>query len=338
MASLSVGGAGTKYGSFADMVLDPCNSVLEAGVFGTAEGFCGRFKSDYVGSTGIGATCGFILWCPNYSDKNLYIGWSLDPTAAPRNDSTVPYGTDGTGYYSGSSGTTRELSDPVAAFVAGDTCADFRLISACLRMTYLGTTMNTAGQFCYVENMPTDALLNGGPGSVCPTVNQLFAANPKSQRTSLTTVDHKFAVYQPNLSELYHDESDAPMLRGSGTPTTVSTDGKIQNPRWFGFAWRGLTEGSDASALSFEFIKNIEWRPEPASGLASQPPHQSGVNVMPHILRIADAKNPHWRTMISSGEKTAEKFVLKAFQGVENAAKRGTSGIGALVGRAVGIL
>lgn len=304
--------------SYARMIADPCSAQLVPGLYGSEEGFLGRFKKSYPLPAVTGATCGYVLWAPNYhlagvnggvagGFGNIFIYQTTVPSYVPSN-STAVNGAFGAGLTT-STITASTIADPCYNFINGNTARDARLVSACIRSDYLGAMSDVSGQVVMVENLMLADLVDQ-----LPSVNELFDYYGKTHRVSLDTSE---VVYRPEVTglERFLDPEDHALVIGAtGAASAVGNDAHHFQPTVFGFAWRGLP-AADLSKITVEFIKNIEWRPETGQGLRGNVPNSitGGVNMQKAALVALDQTHPGWNTptyeKIASGVTTMAKAV-----------------------------
>jgi hypothetical protein len=144
----------------------------------------------------------------------------------------------------------------------------------------------------YIENLPVDALLYGAAGNP-PTVEQMYALATKTIRTPLSSVQVRHRP-DPGLVDSFKGDLDSPFTRGTGaTATTMSGEGKRFNPTMIGFVWMGVP----SNQLSFDFVQNIEWRPDIGNGLVSAVPKTiREPGYIDKLLKYLDDHKPGWTT------------------------------------------
>lgn len=289
--------------SLAQMVADPCSGPLVPGLYGSASGMLARLKrSEALSSHVHGSSSGYVLWDPDFSNQknvvfpkakgNLVVWLSDDPSQNPVNTTAEPYG-NGNHNAPEPSNTAEFLADPAANLLESDIVSDARPLAACLQLTYTGTLLNAAGEICFITNLPAASVLNGGTGNVPLNVNDLFAYAPHKERFSPETHEVKFRP--GDASKFYRNEEDAlfsfPVASGAATgPTAVTEVAEGFVPKVIGFAWRGLTPGS---SLTYDVIKNIEWRAETGSGLGQMTEMHSGPSQAPVVNAYLDSHPKH---------------------------------------------
>jgi hypothetical protein len=257
-----------------------------------------RLKTTYT-NTGV-ATNGYLLWCPVYVGGNTAIAcyFYADAAASTTAVNTVaaPLGTGGT------SGLVLDVG--ATAFVISDTVSDFRLISACIKATYIGALQNSSGLLAFVENLPVDTFLNGqATADAAASVDNLFALSSNVKRFGPDTHEIR---YRNTGSDSFKLDTYGVMLEGvpASTRTTISAEAERFAPSMYGFAWKGVP----SNMISFDFIQNIEWRPETRAGFVSVIPRQ--ITPPGHargVMAWLDKHHPGWTTAI---KKTATSGVL----------------------------
>lgn len=329
------------------MIADPCNSVLVPGLYGSQEGLLARVKSTYVSGefAAQGRTCGYVLWCPEFSNKglqglaagdtdqfgNLFVFEHASPNYRPSNDPSKPFGTTAVD-------TTLSIQDPASSLIDSQVVADCRPLNACIQMTYFGKMLDAAGEVAYIANLPFSELLTGGPvadgypdgTTLC--VNDLMNYSTNKKRLG---VDTREAVFKPDpiMSSTFRGANDV-LLRsplvvgGDGGIAEITDEAKAVDPVVFGFAWRNFTPDS---GVSFDFTKSIEWRPDATSGLTQVPVRHMGPSKVPSAVRNLDRQeaegHPVW-DRVQGGFKhlaqeglrllggAAEPLLLKAGEGI----------------------
>lgn len=324
-----------KSNPYVTMVADPCNSTLVPGLYGSSEGLLARLKASVQAPVNNFPTCGYLLWCPDYSDVgynpnqtfssggNIFM-WSSDSsTHQPWNTDTVPYGTDD-GQQLGV--TAQTIPDPAANLLKSDIVSDARVLSACLQMTYFGKMQDSSGEVGFVSNLPVQELLYGGKtnpatGNVPQpfSVDDLLRYVNVKQRLGVDTLEN---VYRLNELSSEHFRSEHQPLVDVGTigviSSRVNVTAQTLTPRVFGFVWRNVQPGA---GLTFDLTKSIEWRAEASSGIAQVPIRSSGPSMVPHINQAIDRHaslggGSLWHRVASAGRTVASQISKIAFTGV----------------------
>jgi hypothetical protein len=165
-----------------------------------------------------------------------------------------------------------------------------------MRVTYTGTVLNNQGLLATIEGLPCDALLHGNSGSPA-TIDNLLSYCNNSQRIGLQTHEIR---HRPDaqLMEKFINDRDSVIQEGNGTTASIiSNEGRRFEPTFYGFVWTGLA----ASQLKFEFVQNIEWRPDVNQGITLPTPiqlHPPGFTE--RILAELDKRIPDWTTRLSA--------------------------------------
>jgi len=298
-----------------DMVLNPCEATLQPGIYGDVEGLVARTKTT-VNMTNT-STCGYILWDPVYhnpgetssggevGEMNLMVWTSTQSHAQPTNGKVVgttyelPFGRGNYNYPT--SETTTCIPDPAFAFANTEIVEDARLISACIRLTYFGTMLDSSGQIGFLENVPDSLVLTGGANGDPASVDELFRYTSNTHRLGLDTFE---VIARPSDgTPRFRDTAESPYALGMHgvMPTTISQTGKTMPSTLCGLVWRSL---DSKSRLVAEVTKNFEWRPAPISGLVMVHPQTKGKEKITAIHTIADRFKPGWATRIGGLTKT----------------------------------
>lgn len=278
------------------MINDPCNATLVPGIYGSSYGLLARFRNVNMMATPFeGAQYGYVVWFPSYHN-NLsseaagitnplnFVYWASDnPAVQP---SLVNYGIN----YNDAV-TAHSFADPAFSFVSGDTCQDARTISACMRITYTGNTSDGRGIIAPLKNVPLTAVLNGGSGGNPPSINDLLRYSTAEKRGTET----QEVKWRPTpLDARFRDSRSSLIDPTAGSPTSISNQASADPPVGIGFVIYNVLAMSEFSISTY---KNIEWRPEPVSGLVSQTP--TGVEnptFLSKALTTLDRLAPNWQT------------------------------------------
>jgi hypothetical protein len=203
-------------------------------------------------------------------------------------------------------------TDPAAVLVSGDIVQDSRTLSACIKMKYTGQLYNASGEIAFIQDLPLASILYGAANNEAASVNQLFQQATQTGRFGSDTAE---VISRPDeTSHVFRTDRSSPVeISTSETGSTaISAEGKSQGPNVFGFAWRGLAiPQGQAANLTFEFIKNIEWRPEPISGLTHATPRV--INTIPKTqsaVKYLDDRSSSWSTKLMSGIGEVTKLAL----------------------------
>jgi len=319
------------------LISNPCHAELAPGLYGSNQGLLARLKTTSNSTAGTNGINGFVLWSPDFVNRGTYVTQagqppslssnilcyvSEDSASRPINSLAAPFASGAT-WIAGQSGFS--LPDPAYPLLSGDTARDARTLSACIKMTYYGRLNSSAGQVAFLDNSSISNLLGGGPLNTIPTVDEWFQSSNDVRRLGIDTLEH---VWRPTVaSEIFRDPSDdCVTLMGNGA-TTEGESSRVNPTTLYGFAWRGLAN-TDTN-LAFEFIKNIEWRPEVASGLTSLGIHSSGQSHVATTLAVLDHHDPSWTHRLVQSVEGGVGAVVRA-------AYTGASSIGRGVGNAIG--
>jgi hypothetical protein len=333
----------TKLSPVARMIADPCNAVLVPGCFTSSEGYLARLR-DTINNNSVGVA-GYVLWAPMYHNNNaspvglatnfnLFGFTAVDSSVSPVNAAhpSFPYGAAINFANSLQNGTAFGIPDPASSIVGvGNAIVqDARLISACMNMTYTGPMAASQGEFCYVRIPLTTLLGDVENGQLPISVDEIFRMSSNRQRLGVDTIE---VVHRPEteLTELFHESQDACMQKGgSGDPTIPITQlgptAELRQVNVFGLAWRALSPDNNAN-LTFEFTKNIEWRPAPKSGfVASVPRNISGGGSMQRAVTALDNAIPNWdKRLLSAASSGISQVAQMAFTGALAYASSGAS-------------
>lgn len=320
---------GLDTSAFTRMILDPCNATLVPGLYGSSEGMLARVKHSFTlapSPNGVVNDCGYMLWCPDFHNValannqpgNIFCFLANGSLAQPRNDNATQFGKFNAQSSILSNDTAFTISDPAGPLVQSNIVQDARVLSACMTTTFLGKMVDSSGEICFLQNVPISELIGSGTNT-CTSVNALFNYSANKQRLGVETIE---SIYRPNLnsSQLFRDSTVRPLDIPAATNVTAQNlESEPFGPRVFGVAWRGVQ--SDAQ-ISFDFIKNIEWRPEAVSGFSQVPIVGASPGILERTLKYADnlaRSNPavwvHIKGLVGQG---AAYIARTAFTGPRN--------------------
>jgi len=251
-------------------------------------------------------TSGYVLWCPDYAnigggldtDANLFM-WKSDASSTqPNNDVVDCYGRNTAANFTDAAAlplnTGCSTADPAEPLLSEDLVQDARTLSACMTVTYTGKMLDASGQYCTLTNIPLSSVLTGGAANGPLSVDDCFRYTNRTGRFGSEPVE----VLSRPTGESHHFRDEDDGLIRVGTFNVVASEttpiAEAQQPTFIGFAWRGL-DSQAANPLVFDFIKNIEWRAAPISGLTHQPSRVvHTLPLVPEILQKLDTSVPGW--------------------------------------------
>jgi len=257
---------------YAEMVSDPCNATLLPGMFGTSEGLLARTKSTLHANIDPLASCGYLLWCPDYTDAPgrdgcCFLWQGSNPSQQPLNTQATPFGTSA---ITGSSMlTSHSVKDPAGSIINSTIVDDVRCIGACAKMSYFGRMADAAGEIAIINNLPIDQLLGKAPAgsdSVPASVNDIMSYANHSGRLGIDPIELKYRL-DPEHSGTFRSEEDALITIGQGIASSIGVAATTTDPRVFGFVWRNV---AGDQSFTFDLTKNIEWRAEVGSGMTQE--------------------------------------------------------------------
>lgn len=336
------------------LLADPCGAKLVPGLFGTSEGMLARLKSvlscDY-------GSAGYLLWCPRYHNgawaqvdqysppftagtpfsANLF-GWGTDnPDAHPAGPPPGPWQGFGIGnsFADGlSHNSSASFPDPAWKLLSDENAIvlDARTLSACIRLAYFGPMFSSAGQVGFIQDIPLSIIKgNTNPEEAkepSASVNDLFKLATRTQRLGTETLE--VVMRHSPGSELFQSSSDPAITThlASKHPTPEYIGTLVDGPApklgdnadnfsatVFGFVWKNVNA---PAALSFELVKNIEWRPSLDSGFqAVKPESVASVSFVQQAQDILDKTAPNWRAHTADAASSAAASLSRmAFTGV----------------------
>jgi len=234
---------------------------------GTENGYLLRVRSSLTLHGAAASNNGTIVWFPDFhnagsvNNSNI-LYWEFPNTGGPANTTAVPLGTGAAGGES--------FPDPANGWVAANTVASARTIAACITFNYVGPTTSAAGQVAYNSGVQRGPVIFGGSAGSPASTAEYFVLTDKTTRTPLVQLENKFVP--TDASRFFRTaggslQTDVAFVLGTpGTSSTASgTSIAVDTYGGIGFSWRGLSTASNNDVI-IEFIKVIEWKPDPASG------------------------------------------------------------------------
>lgn len=328
-------GAGNRMSPYARLLMDPCNAPLVPGMHGPNNGYLSRLKKfvtlgqAYPNASSV-ATCGYVIWSPRYhsegsgaislgpgnpnSYSNAFVWLTTNSALVPENLATSTSAANPQIYGSSKSASatpqvsTYSIPDPANDFVVGGLCQDARLVSACMRVTYLGTMNASDGQFCFIKNLPMEQFLYSTAAGSNPTallsVDRLFELADAASRLGLESHEVRYRDGGSDADRFIAGEDQGVGIGANAQATPPLTGyisglnqaATVTNPNVIGFAFRGFTAGQ-LTKLSIELHKNIEWRPAANSGIGAPIVTQLGESKLAAAETFLDRYAPSWETM-----------------------------------------
>lgn len=326
--------------AYAKMIKHPCDATLVPGIFGTVEGMMARSRVDFSSTSVAAATSGYVLWSPEYHNApgdpaqpvgngNAFIFVSANPDTSPSNGSGVappnfPYGSAPLWEVLGL--TASMVTDPIAKMLVDDMVQDARTISACVRVCYTGKMQNASGEIAFLHDVPYTALLGDGAGAKPLTISQLFQYSTRSQRLGVETYETVWHPTKPTAP--FRSEDQGCVVVKNAVVSTVTEVALVDQPTFFGFAWRGMDNGQ-VNPLTIDLIKNVEWRASTIIGLTHTPAKQIfSISPLPAALKKLDSGGNWVDRIVQEGSSMVNSVAKMAFTGAGNyIAKEFTAGI-----------
>lgn len=269
------------------MIANPCDAELVPGVYETSNGILSRYKS--VHALAESDTNGFVLWCPSYPGNdydaasvrslNAFFFAAASVANSVQNTDVNPLGSN-TGL------STSAHAVGADGFINGTTLRDYRTVSACIRMNYTGTTSDCQGRMGFLDNVPVSIFSNANVN-----VSTLMQYASNTQRVSLDTME---VIFRPDeVSEKFKNKDAKLWTTQVADATFLDQTAAADEPVMIGFVWTGVA----TNQLVFDFIQNIEWRPDTGTGYVEPAIKQvAPVAQYPRILNWLDNNIPGWTT------------------------------------------
>ena len=298
-------------GDYAQMLMDPCNSKLTPGFYGSSEGYLARFHKVVSPVDVASGTCGAILWVPDYQCVGPITAaqtrYNLICIAGTSSGASVVLDGYGTG--------SLAVADPAYSFVAGGVAADARTLSACVKMSYLGQMATTQGMVGHID-VAFSALEDRIRGDLL-SIDSLFELSQVVQRTNLDPLEQRWTPgaasdrFKGPGDQVGHSP-DFLVAVASGS-YTISTSAAVENPRMIGFVWKGYSGATPfSSVLQFDLYKNIEWRPQASAGISMPTPVRTAIIPPAHTaLMMLDSAAPVWRNKAHAVAQSGAHAIAK---------------------------
>jgi hypothetical protein len=313
------------------MLTDPCDSPLIPGFYGSSEGYLSRYHSvaNPAGNpTNSSITSGVFLWCPDFTNQGTVTysatGSSTWNCLIATQDSPGLQ-VDLRGYIGKTQGTTSTsagIPDPAYGFISGTVADTARCLSACVKMTYLGTLSSTQGIVAHVD-LPFSVLEAKITGEGL-TIDDFFTLSDMVTRTSLDNMEQKWTPGPLSESFRGYGGGQTPgasadyLVNVNNGVYSVGSNAISSNPRIIGFAWKGFSSATDmASTLQFDLYKNIEWKPQAGGGLSAPRIIRTAAVPPVHVVTsVLDRVNPEWKRKMADVMKSkAAKIAETALAG-----------------------
>jgi hypothetical protein len=202
-----------------------------------------------------------------------------------------------------------------------------------MKFTYTGRMDELSGRVGYLNNVPRSALLLGGTGNQAPSVNDMLRYSEVTSRTPADTIENKFrpglaSGYFRGVGDVIEEEMGTDTCYIGGIPgtkeTVMANDVSSGSATGIGFVWYNLP---DASTITLEATKAIEWRPQMSVGLcappSTTPQGHDGSNLVNKAVHYLDRVHPGWqRTAMQTLRSAASNVASMAFGGPANIAVR----------------
>jgi len=323
---------GSSLAAAMRLLADPCKAPMVPGMFGTDEGMLTRVHKVLTKSGTSTDTAFVILWFPDYATQgdyddvnSLFMFANASTSVNPANSVAAPYGTQTQAQFlaGGSMPTAASVADPATPLSLDPLVADMRCISACLRLDYLGKTSDGSGAVSTLENVPYSAILNGGPGNVCPSIDQWQTYATSTRRLGVEGI---CLVSRTNEeAHTFRTTTDGPFHTGEIAikATVTTTAGDISKPTAFGL----LVTGLDAAATNpfiISLTKVIEWRAKTVTGMMEVPPRViHAAPLIPAAEEVLDRIAPGWTASQANLPGSTGGDIIKAVMSGATSAIKG---------------
>lgn len=324
-----------KPNPYVSMIADPCGATLTPGIYGTDEGLLAKFTYSFTNNA-LNHNCGYVLWCPEYHEQSVFTYVGTNPATLPSNDSQTAGFPLAAAFSIQGLNTGTVSSPPAANFIASSVCRDARTISSCIQLSYFGKMTESAGEICFLDNVPISALIGEQktptPGNGGMSVNDLFIAAGSSQRMGSDTYENVWRP-TPENSEQFQSNNIEPIAYTINDvfARKLTTTARAQGPTVYGFAFRHLpTSASISPNLTVRLTSNLEWRPNASTyNMTTTNLKTRGREYVTPVLAHLDRASPGWdHRLLSSAKSAASKVASAAFTGAVDYATKNISAIG----------
>lgn len=312
----------------AAMLADPCNAKLVTGLYDTTQGYLQRLTDQFAAVDTAGtATCGYVLWFPNYNSAGAAGGGGGAAslfTLVDTDSSNRPTQGGGTPFAGAAPGTAARASsraDPANAFVAGNLVDDARNLADCVRMAYVGPMTSTQGQVCFLNNIPLDTVYTHNAGGVSASVDDLFMASGTALPLGKDAMENRYQPIDRGAGRFFDQHIGAVTVPTdvSGAVSADSDDARMYQPTGFGFAFRGLAAGQ-VRLLRFELTKIIEWKIARAQGmpLTKTITNQGGGKKASALHWLSRWAGRWYNSIVNSDQEEIAKRLYTASSAIKN--------------------
>jgi hypothetical protein len=171
----------------------------------------------------------------------------------------------------------------------------------------------SAGMIYPLENIPNGFVADGDF-----SIEELCAYARRGNRVGVDTHEVRYKP-DPSTADRFLEVDHGPILLGTaGAAVTGPSSSVTYNtePRWYGFAWTGINQSS-ANSLQFRFVKNVEYRTNPGSGIPASPTTYVSESLLGKALMLLDRRNPDWATRAGkTAANLAGRISMMALAGV----------------------
>jgi hypothetical protein len=297
---------------------DPCGPAPAPGFYGSADGYMVRHKRVYTATGGSACKHGYFLFDPTFTSqgylsgnarRSSFFSWgTTDPDFRPPNTIANPFGND---------------DDPLAPMV-NPICVEsphdvflyqnankYRIVSACMKVEYVGATVNAGGLIATLNNLDPDVLFaptDSDADSQGVSINELIA---RSTSTSRFDTDAFELQWRPNSTSPLHREPYHSLIdvgqRGlqrstpygyvrtvnGGVVTNQQITSTAGRPALMGVAWSSLPNNNND--IRIEITINTEYVPKPNSGMpAPQRKMEDTSSTWQDAVAWLDRNRPSW--------------------------------------------
>lgn len=258
---------------YVNLVRNPTKAQLCYGPSaGTSEtGYLLRNNARLVLHNLTSVKCGYFVWFPDFHNNGVSGTTGVGNTFhfETNNSATAPTNTQANPFGSSSTAASAD-TDPSYSFIDSTAVSGARTIAASLKITYIGSTLNLAGQVATLTSVTPTMLLTGGAGGGPMSVADAFNSSPlidrmpNGSREIVHLPTTHYSIYRDAVSNANTiEDTDTtntcikiPLI--STGPSTIGV-GSATAPGLL-IAWDGLST-AQTSDICIELCKIVEWLP-----------------------------------------------------------------------------
>jgi len=322
---------------------DPCGEIPREIASVTGTGLVRVIRQVVTFHTSATANDGYLTWFPSFHGRGCQIGgvaanlptngnvFAFESTTVAGQPTTASIITPLWTGTSSLSSVGCTFTDPCYNAL-GTTFRDAATLAACMKFRYVGPTSGNSGVVGAIENIDIASFINtDGTNTFGPQISNLVTYSETQERPQMVAAEVKWAPSN-GAGTSFRSTGDSggnntlqnatdTLVRVGLTATTFTqlAENAPSSNVGIGFVWRGLNT-SQSSDIEVEFIKVVQFRLSPISGLRESETIVPTPDLFTRATQNLDSMNPSWRTTVSD---VAQAAFNAATSGLSNAALGG---------------